>query len=86
MRNLGLPDDTTIEAARVQAGVWRRMGMEKRLRLAAELIDDARATTEAAIQKRHPEYTARQVRLAGIWLRLGDELFRKAYPGEHVLP
>ncbi len=86
MRNQALPLDTTIEAARVQAAAWKRMGMENRLRMAAEMIDMSRATTEAHIRLRHPHYTDRQVRLAGVRLRLGEDLFHQVYPGESGAP
>ena len=83
---MALPLDTTIEAARVQAAVWRRMDMETRLRLALEMIEAARSLAESGVRCRHPEYSDRQVRLAAIRMRLGDDLFRKAYPGEEVVP
>ena len=86
MRNLALPADTTIEAARVQAAVWQRMGMEKRLAMLSEMIENGRQMTEWGVRQRHPEYTDAQIRLAGIRLRLGEELYHKAYPGQNVLP
>ena len=79
---MALPLDTTIEAARVQAAVWRRLGMEKRLRLALEMIENARSLAESGVRWRHPEYSEHEVRLAAIRLRLGEDLFRKAYPGQ----
>ena len=86
MRNLALPADTTIEAARVQAMVWQRLSMEKRLGMLSEMIDNGRKMTEWGIRQRHPHYTESEVRLAGIRLRLGEDLFHKAYPGHNVLP
>ena len=86
MRNLALPADTTIEAARVQAMVWQRLSMEKRLGMLSEMIDNGRKMTEWGVRQRHPHYTETEVRLAGIRLRLGEDLFHKAYPGHDVLP
>ena len=86
MRNMALPLDTTIEAARVQAAVWQRMPMEMRLKLALEMIEHARSLAESGVRWRHPEYSDDQVRLAAIRLRLGEELYRKAYPGQDVRP
>ena len=85
MRNMAVPLDTTIEAARVQSTIWRRMDMGTRLRLALEMIENARSLSESGVRWRHPEYSQRQVRLAAIRLRLGDDLFRKAYPGQDLI-
>jgi hypothetical protein len=79
-----LPSDTSLEAIRVQHAIYRRMPPEKRLRLAFQMSDSARAIAAAGVRARHPEYTERQVRLAVIRLRLGEELFRRVYPGEDV--
>ena len=74
------PRDTPAEAWVVQLEVWRRMGPSKRLSVAARLSEDVIALTRAGIASRHPEYDADAVRLAEIRLRLGDELFAKAFP------
>jgi hypothetical protein len=79
-----LPADTTLEAMRVQHGVYRRMPPERRLELAFEMTEWARELSAAGVRARHPEYTERQVKLAVIRLTLGEELFRKAFPGEDV--
>ncbi len=86
MRNLALPLDTTVEAARVQAAVWQRIGMGKRLAMVSEMIENGRLLSEWGVRQRHPEYTPDEVRLAAIRVRLGEELFRKAYPSHHILP
>jgi hypothetical protein len=86
MRNLALPADTTIDAARVQAAVWRRMGMEKRLRITLSMMEDAKSMSESGVRRRHPQYTDDQVRLGAIRDRLGEDLFHKAYPGVNVTP
>lgn len=74
------PLDTTAEAWEVQLEVWRRMGPSKRLSAAVRLSEDVVALARAGIASRHPEYDADAVRLAEIRLRLGDELFAKAFP------
>lgn len=79
-----IPADTTPEAARVQAEVFRRMSPERRLELALQMSDSLRATVAAGVRSRHPALTAEQVRLAVIRLLVGDELFRRAYPGVNV--
>ncbi len=79
-----LPADTSLEAARVQCEIYRRMAPEKRLHLAFQMTASARALAAAGVRVRHPEYSERQVKLAVIRLTLGEELFRKVYPGEDV--
>jgi hypothetical protein len=79
-----LPADTTLEAIRVVHGVFRRMPAERRLRMGCQMADSARNALIARARARHPEYTERQVELAAIRALLGEELFRRAYPGEEA--
>jgi hypothetical protein len=79
MRNLVLPADTTIEAARVQFAVLRRLGFEHSLRMALQLSDNVRELSESGIRQRHPNYSPRQVQLTAIRARLGEDLFQKAF-------
>ncbi len=72
-----LPADTSLEAIRVQHAVYRRMPPEQRLRLMCQMADSARAVAAEGVRARHPDYTVRQVELAVIRLRLGEELFRR---------
>lgn len=72
--------DTTLEAARIEISILRKIGMEGRGRMAIELSDNLRATVEAGIRQRHPEYDDNMVKLAALRLAIGEELFRKAYP------
>jgi hypothetical protein len=81
-----IPADTTPEAAAVQLEVYRRMSPVQRLEIALEMGDSLRRLSAAGVRRRHPEYTEEQVRLAVIRLSLGEELFRKAYPGVDVRP
>lgn len=76
--------DTSLEAARVQYAIFRRMPSEQRLRLAFQMAESTRALAAAGVRARHPDYTERQVQLAVIRLTLGDDLFRTVYPGEDV--
>ncbi len=78
------PADTTREAGQVQLAVFRRMPPERRLELALSMSDSLRALVAAGVRSRHPEYDARQVRLAVSRISLGDELFRKVYPGTDI--
>jgi hypothetical protein len=79
-----VPADTTEEAARVQREVLRRMPPMKRLQLACQMSDELREIVAAGVRHRHPDYDDNQVRLAVIRLYLGDDLFRKVYPGVDV--
>ena len=78
------PADTTPEARRVQVEVFRQMAPERRSALAVRLSRQLREVAEAGVRMRHPDYTQEQVRLAAIRLRLGNDLFRKAYPGVEI--
>ena len=82
----GFPADTTLEAARVQFDVLRRLGTEGRVRLMFDLIENLQATLEAGIHLRHPDYTPEQVRWALVRLRLGELLFRQYFPDIEVPP
>src|SRR5205814_1163348 len=79
-----IPADTTPEAWRVQLEIYRRMSPSKRLELALRMSDSVREIAVAGMRARHPEYNERQVQLAVNRLLLGDELFRKAFPGVEV--
>jgi hypothetical protein len=84
MNQRWIPADTTEEAARVQWEVLRRLTPEKRLQQAFQMTADLQRRLADGVRQRHPEYDERQVRLAVIRLRLGDELFRAVYPGVDV--
>jgi hypothetical protein len=84
MSDLVLPSDTSLEAIRVQFAIDRRMPPEQRLRLMCQMAYSARAVAADGVRARHPHYTERQVPLAVIRLRLGEELFRRVYPGVDV--
>lgn len=79
------PLDTTDEADRIQFEVFRRMSAAEKVRRMSELTEAVRATFEAGIRKRHPQYTERDARLARIRWELGDELYRQAYPTEALV-
>jgi len=79
-----IPADTTPEARLVELAIWRRMSPERRLEIAFEMTETLRSIVAAGVRSRHPEYSEQQVKLAMIRLWLGDELFRKVYPGVDV--
>jgi hypothetical protein len=77
--------DTTLDAAAVQAEIYRRMGASRRAELAAEMSEMARVIALEGIRRRHPEYDANQARMALFRLLLGDDLFRRVWPQEPLL-
>ena len=79
-----VPKDTTIEAARIQFSILRKMGMEGRARMAFELSDALRSITESGVRQRHPDYDENMVRLAAIRIAIGEDLFRQAYPDVEI--
>jgi hypothetical protein len=51
-----------------------------------EALNEAVAVMEeGAVRRRHPEYSDREVFLALVRHRYGDELFQSAWPGEPLL-
>jgi hypothetical protein len=72
--------DTARDAERKQIEILIRMGPEGRLRAAIELSRISRKLLREGVQKRHPDYDERQIRLETIRLILPEELFRAAYP------
>jgi hypothetical protein len=86
MRFEVIPADTTREAALVQYEVFRRMPASRRLELVCEMSNALRRLVAEGVRSRHPEYSEKQVKLAVSRLTLGEELFRKVYPGVDVAP
>ena len=72
--------EATPEIAYQKMMFWRLVPPETRLEFAFIMTAAEFEQRRRAIRESHPEYTADQVRLAEIRDRLGDELFRKAYP------
>ena len=60
-------NDTSSEAARVQALVHRRMGGPRKLLMACQMSDAVRALASARIRSRNPELNEREVRDELIW-------------------
>jgi hypothetical protein len=81
MKLTNIPADTTPDAAWVQMKIYRRMSVQKRLQLTLGMSRSLGNIAAAGVRLRHPEYTEEQVKYAVIRLRLGEELFRKAFPG-----
>jgi hypothetical protein len=74
-----IPMDTTIEAARKQYEILRRLSPEVRLKMAFQASDNLRNIVKAGVKMRHPDYSRQQVNREVIRLMLGDFLFKKVY-------
>ncbi|GAG30793.1 unnamed protein product [marine sediment metagenome] len=72
-----IPSDTTIEAARKQFEILRRLGPEARLKMAFELSDNLRSLVEAGVRQRHPDFDEQRVQQEVLRLMIGDELFQE---------
>jgi len=75
-----IPADTTIEAARKQIEILRRMGPQARLKTAFELSDNIRNIVEAGVRSRNPSYDEQQIKQEVLRLMVGDALFKQIYP------
>jgi hypothetical protein len=75
-----IPADTTIEAAKKQFEILRRLDAETRLKMAFELSDNLRSIVEAGVRLRHPEYDEQQINRQVIRLIIGEALFKQIYP------
>lgn len=79
-------DDTSGAARDRQAQLFRAMTPEQRIAMAVDMSEAAFRMAEDGIRLRHPDYSDEEVRLTGIRLRIGDDLFRAAFPTARLLP
>lgn len=77
--------DTSVDAHRAQTEAYRRLGGAGRSAVMFRLSDSVRRTTLAGIRSRHPDYAEERARMALFRLLLGDELFRKVWPGRELV-
>jgi hypothetical protein len=76
--------DTSDEADAVQIEAYRRMGGAGRGQVMFRLNEMVRRTSMAGIRRRHPEYGEADVLLALARLLYGDDLVRRAWPGQRL--
>jgi hypothetical protein len=69
--------DTSLEAARVQFAVLKRLGPAGRAQLTFELSDGLRQVVADGVRHRHPDFTEEEVCLEVLRLTLGEHLFRQ---------
>lgn len=71
-----MSDDTSPEAARIQADVLERLGPDARLRLAFQMSEAVRDLARARIRAENPTFDEIQVRNQLVWelygIRLGS--------------
>jgi hypothetical protein len=79
-----LPLDTSVEAARAETAILRRLGDKHRAAMTADLCETGRNLARQGIRQRHPDYTEQEVHLAFCRMMLGDELFFQAFPGQNI--
>ena len=70
----------------MQVEIYRQMSPEARFEQALQWSEQVQELGRIGIRLRHPEYSEREIQLASIRLRLGDDLFRRVYPGIDVRP
>lgn len=80
-----MAQDTTAEAQARQDDLFRAMTPERRVAMVVEMSEAVFRIAEEGIRLRHPNYTDEQVRLTGIRLRIGDDLFMAAFPKAALL-
>jgi hypothetical protein len=74
-----IPADTTIEAARKQFEILRRLGSEARARMAFEMSDNLRSIVESGVRCRHPDYSEQKIQKEVLRLMIGEALFKQVY-------
>ena len=79
-----IPADTTIEAARKQFEILRRLTPEVRVKMAFEMSNYLRSIVEAGVRLRWPDYKEEQIQKEVIRLMIGDTLFRQIYPDKKM--
>ncbi len=76
--------DTTIEAARKQFEILRRLGPEVRAKMAFELSNNLRSLVEAGVRLRHGDFDEQRVQQEVLRLMVGETLFRQIYPDAEI--
>ena len=72
-----IPADTSKEAYRVQTDIYRRMPLERKLRLVFDMCAMGRMLVKAGLRMRYPQASEQEIHRLGARQHLGDELFEK---------
>jgi hypothetical protein len=81
----GIPADTTLEAARKEFEVLRRLGPQVRASMAFEMSDSLQRIVEAGVRRRHPDFDEKKIRLEVLRLMIGDRLYSQMLKGTETL-
>jgi hypothetical protein len=73
----GIPTDTTLEAARKEFEVLRKLGPQVRARMAFELSDNLRDLVEAGVRHRRPDFDEEKIKMEVLRLMIGDKLYKQ---------
>ena len=77
----GIPADTTLEAARKEFEILRRLGPYVRIRMAFEMSDNLRRIVDAGVRHRHPNLNDKEIRLKVLRLMIGEKLYGQMLKG-----
>jgi len=75
-----MASDTTSSAQSAQVLAARRLGAEGRLRVAAQLSEDARQISIEGVLRRTPSYSFEDARRQVLRLVWGEELASRVWP------
>lgn len=73
----GMPSDTTLEAARKEFEILRKLGPQVRARMAFELSDNLRDLVEAGVRHRRPDFDEEKINMEVLRLMIGDKLYKQ---------
>jgi hypothetical protein len=73
----GLPADTTLDAARKEFEILRRLGPEVRAGMALEMSDGLRRIVEAGVRQRYPDFNKKKIEQEVLRLMIGDKLYQQ---------
>ncbi|HUG89280.1 MAG TPA: hypothetical protein VML55_00500 [Planctomycetaceae bacterium] len=85
-RPYAIPADTSVDDARVYFATLKRLGNERRLAMGASLSKSLRRRIEAGVRMRHPDYCDDDIRKAVMRILIGEDLYRRCFPGCNVAP
>ena len=73
----GISADTTLEAAREEFEILRRLGPEIRAGMVLEMSDSLRRIVEAGVRHRHPNFDEKRIEREVLRLMIGDKLYKQ---------
>jgi hypothetical protein len=84
MKHSTVPQDTTLDAEKIQIDVLKKIGAEGRLKMTLELSDNIRNITMSGIRTRHPEYSEDMIMKALIKYLHGESVFKYYFSGDRL--